>query len=106
MKTVEELKKKYDEEKGILITYDRKGRAYVSFNVGGVPLKQFEEWNDICESEFNSSRWQKIYLDHRMHLNFMALTQGPGEVKEEVAEATEKKKKEITLMSGETMKDE
>ena len=105
MNTVEEIKKKYDEERGILITYDKKGRAFVSFNVGGVPLRQFEEWNDICESEFNSSRWQKIFLDHRMHLNFLSLTQGPQEVqKEEVKE--EEKKKETTLLSGETMKNE
>ena len=102
MTEVEQLKKKYDEERGIIITYDQKGRAFVSFPVSGVPLPQFEEWNLVCEDQFNSSRWQKIYLDHRMNETVQTLT-SPG-VQHEV-EQKEETKKESTLLSGEKLDD-
>lgn len=100
MNPVEEMKKKYDEQRGVVITYDKKGRAYISFNVGGVPLKQFEEWNEMCESEFNSSRWQKIFLDHRMHLNFLAMTQGVSEVVPKEVPSEKEPEKKIALIGG------
>ena len=98
-----ELKKKYDEEKGIVITYDKRGRAFVSFPVSGVPLVQFDEWNQVCEAEFNSARWQKIYLDHKMNKATQDLI-SPQVT--EVPKEQEEKKKKTVLLNGETIEDE
>ena len=96
---VNKLEKKYDEENGLVFSYDRKGRCFVSFSVGKVPLAQWEEWSKLCEVQFNSSRWQKFYLDHKMHETYLSMTVPP-----EIAPKEEEKKddeKEITLLSGE-----
>ena len=99
---MEEIKE-YDKERGITITYDKRGRAFASFSVSGVPLPQFEVWNKCCEEEFNSARWQKIFMDHKLVLNTLALINPPEVLqKEEQVE----KKKITTLIGGETIEDE
>lgn len=83
---------KKEEGTGYKITYDKKGRAFISFVVSNVPLAQWEEWNECCEHSFNSNRWQKIFLDHKMHGALDLLSSPP---KVEVHE-----KKEITQLLG------
>ena len=95
-----ELNKKYDQERGIVITYDKKGRQFVSFPVAGVPIAQWEEWNKVCEEQFNSGRWQMIYLDFKLNHAMQSLIEPP------VPQEEQQEKKDVTLLSGEKIENE
>ena len=96
-----ELAKKYEGE-GIIVKYDAKGRAFVSFPVSGVPIKQWEEWNRDCEQRFNSARWQKIYLDHRLMQTYETLD---NDVQQVIPQEVSTEKKGTVLIGGEVLEE-
>jgi hypothetical protein len=67
---LKDLQQKMNKRSGVIIRYDDNGFAYVSVPVGKVPLKQFEEWEARCKSEFGGNRWSAIWTDYLRSLNF------------------------------------
>lgn len=58
---LKELQSKIDKERHVVIKYDAKGNPFISMPVGNIPLKQFEEFQAVCDSEFNGNRWLFIW---------------------------------------------
>lgn len=58
---LKELQSKIDKERHIIIKYDARGNPFVSMPVGNIPLKQFEEFQAVCDSEFNGNRWLFVW---------------------------------------------
>jgi hypothetical protein len=58
---LKELQAKLNKQKNVVIKYDANGNPFVSMPVGSVPLKQFEEFESVCNSEYNGNRWLMIW---------------------------------------------
>jgi hypothetical protein len=67
---LKELQAKLDKQKNVIIKYDDMGNPYVSMPVGSIPMKQFEEFEAFCKSEFNGNRWLFIWTMFLRMKNF------------------------------------
>jgi len=67
------VKKEYDKERGIVITWDKKGNAFVNMPVNNIPLKQFDDWNKQCTKDYSGKRWDMITANHLKAQSYDAL---------------------------------
>ena len=60
-----ELKKgrKHDPGRGVVLTWDNAGNAFVSMPVNNIPLKQFDDWMRFCKANYSGKRWDMILAD-------------------------------------------
>lgn len=58
---VKDLQEKLHKKDGIVVRYTDESVPYVSFPVGNVPLKQFEEFHNYVVKECNGNRWLAIW---------------------------------------------
>jgi hypothetical protein len=49
------------EKEGLVIRYDKKGFPFVSMPVGYIPLKQYDEFQQFCDANYNGNRWLMIW---------------------------------------------
>ena len=83
-----DLRKKYDEKMGVVVTYDRKGNPKVNFPVSNFPSPQFEKWDADCKVNFSDCRWAKMVNDHeKAKMYDLLILREATEVREETVES-------------------
>lgn len=66
---LKELQKKLEKD-GLRIHYDNNSQPYVSVPVGKVPLKQYEEWQNHVDANYNGNRWLAVWTQYIRSQNF------------------------------------
>ena len=95
----EKAEEKGIEERGVRVTWDNKGNAFVSMVVSNIPKKQFEAWMKICNEEFSGKRCEFMFSDRikAKAYDALLLTIPDNEI-----EVDEKEVNELGLMKGGT----
>ena len=98
MQTNSSIKEDERKPSGLWTKYKADGTPYGVMITSDFPIEKFVEWIKICNRDFSSIRWAKIWHDHEKAKLFDLLVEGKFSIK---PEQNNKKKEESVLLSGE-----
>lgn len=83
--TDKEKDRKYDPDRGVVVTWDNAGNAFVTMSVNNIPLRQFDEWMKVCRKEYSGKRWDMIMSDRLKSKSYdmLMLAEQPEEMPED-----------------------